>query len=104
MAQSLATQVPQETNYKPNRDVDHFKARLVAKGYKRKPDFDYFEGFAPVSRLDIIRMIISLATHNAWTIFQVDVKSAFLNGTLEEEVYLEQLACYVKKRASLQSI
>lgn len=77
--------------------MDHFKARLVAKGYKRKPCFDYFKGFAPVSRLDIIRMIISLATHNAWMIFQVDVKFEFLNGTLEEEGYPEQPAGYVKK-------
>lgn len=42
-------------------------------------------------------MIISLTAHNAWTIFQMDVKSAFLNGTLEDEVYLEQPAVYVKK-------
>ncbi|CAL9006618.1 unnamed protein product, partial [Prunus brigantina] len=86
-----------KTKYKPNGDVDRFKARLVAKGYKQKPGIDYFEVFALVARLDTVRMVISLAAHNAWKIFQMDVKSAFLNGTLEEEVYLEQPAGYVKQ-------
>ncbi|CAL9021001.1 unnamed protein product, partial [Prunus brigantina] len=86
-----------ERKYKPNGDVDRFKARLVAKGYKQKPGIDYFEVFAPVARVDIVRMVISLAAHNAWKIFQMDVKSSFLNRTLEEEVYLEQPVGYVKE-------
>ncbi|CAL8994927.1 unnamed protein product, partial [Prunus brigantina] len=49
-----------KTKYKPNGDVDRFKARLVAKGYKQKPGIDYFEVFAPVARLDTVRMVISL--------------------------------------------
>ncbi|XP_072076479.1 uncharacterized protein [Arachis hypogaea] len=83
-----------KTKYKPNGEVDCFKARLVAKGYKQKPGIDYFEVFAPVARLDTIRMIISLSRQNKWKIHQMDVKSAFLNGTLEEEVYVEQPAGY----------
>jgi hypothetical protein len=50
-----------KTKYKPNGEIDHYKARLVAKGYKQKPCIDYFEVFAPVARLDTIRMIISLS-------------------------------------------
>ena len=83
-----------KTKYKPSGEIDHFKARLVAKGYKQKPGIYYFEVFAPVARLDTIRMLISLSAQNNWKIHQMDVKSAFLNGTLEEEVYVEQPAGY----------
>ncbi|XLT27854.1 hypothetical protein HN873_059146, partial [Arachis hypogaea] len=83
-----------KTKYKPSGEVDRFKARLVAKGYKQKTGIDYFEVFAPVARLDTICMIISLSAQNKWKIHQMDVKSAFLNGTLEEEVYVEQPAGY----------
>jgi hypothetical protein len=64
--------------------IDRYKARLVAKGYKQKYEIDYEEVFAPVARLDTVRMLISLATHYSWKIYQLDVKSAFLNGVLEE--------------------
>jgi hypothetical protein len=70
--------------------VDRYKARLVAKGYKQKYGIDYEEVFAPVARLDTVRLLISLAAHHSWKIYQLDVKSAFLNGVLEEEVYVEQ--------------
>ncbi|KAL6129804.1 hypothetical protein ACLB2K_073153 [Fragaria x ananassa] len=86
-----------KTKYKPNGDVDRYKARLVAKGHKQKSGIDYLEVFAHVARLDTVRMVISLAAHNCWKIFQMDVKSAFLNGTLEEEVYIEQPLGYVKE-------
>jgi Reverse transcriptase (RNA-dependent DNA polymerase) len=76
-------------------EVERYKARLVAKGYKQKTEIDYEEVFAPVVRMDTIRLLISLAAQNKWSIFQMDVKSAFLNGVLEEEVYIEQPSGYV---------
>ncbi|XP_070668918.1 uncharacterized protein [Malus domestica] len=70
--------------------VQKNKARLVAKGYFQQPGVDFNETLAPVARLDTIRTLISLAAQKGWNLFQLDVKSAFLNGVLEEEVYVDQ--------------
>ncbi|KAH9687903.1 hypothetical protein KPL70_014941 [Citrus sinensis] len=78
-------------------EIERHKARLVAKGYSQKAGINYDEVFAHVARLETIRLIISLAAQNKWKIFQMDVKSAFLNGFLEEEVYIEQPLGYVVK-------
>jgi len=78
-------------------EVERFKARLVAKGYSQRPGIDYGEVFAPVARLETIRMIISLAAQKKWRIYQMNVKSTFLNGILKEEVYVEQPMGYVVK-------
>ncbi|CAL2241191.1 unnamed protein product [Prunus armeniaca] len=80
--------------------VQKHKARLVAKGYAQKPDIDYNETFALVARLDTIRTLIALAAQKGWKLFQLDVKSAFLNGVLEEEVYTEQPEGFEVKAAS----
>ena len=64
------------------------KARLVAKGYSQQEGIDYDETYAPVARLEAIRMFLALATHSNFKVYQMDVKSAFLNGELEEEVYV----------------
>jgi Reverse transcriptase (RNA-dependent DNA polymerase) len=69
--------------------IERYKARLVVKRYKQKARIDYEEVFIPVARMKTIRLLILLAAQNKWSIFQMDVKSAFLNGVLEEEVYIE---------------
>ncbi|RVW40116.1 Retrovirus-related Pol polyprotein from transposon TNT 1-94 [Vitis vinifera] len=77
---------------KLNKDggVDKYKARLVVKGYKQEFGVDYKKVFAPVAKLDTIRLVLSMAAQNSWSIHQLDVKSAFLHGELEEEVYIDQ--------------
>lgn len=77
-------------------EIERYKARLVAKGYKQKAGIDYDEVYAPVARMETIRLLISQAAQFRWPIFQMDVKSAFLNGVLEEEVYIEQPPGYMK--------
>ncbi|BBN69056.1 transposable element gene, partial [Prunus dulcis] len=77
--------------------VQKNKARLVAKGYAQKPGLDYNETYAPVARLDTIRTLIALAAKKGWKLFQLDVKSAFLNGVLQEEVYVNQPEGFVIK-------
>lgn len=71
-------------------NVVKHKARLVAKGFTQKHGVDYLETFAPVSRHETIRLILAVAAQQNWKLFQLDVKSAFLNGNLEEEIYAEQ--------------
>ena len=77
-------------------EVQRYKARLVAKGYKQRESIDYGEVFALVARLETIRLMISLAAQHRWKIYQLDVKSAFLNGFLEEEIYVEQPLGYIE--------
>lgn len=76
--------------HNPDGSIQRNKARLVAKGYSQQPEIDFNETFAPVSRLDSIRALIAFAFGMSWNLFQLDVKSAFLNGKLKEEVYVHQ--------------
>nr|GEU59708.1 retrovirus-related Pol polyprotein from transposon TNT 1-94 [Tanacetum cinerariifolium] len=66
------------------------KSRLVSKGYAQKEGVDFEESFAPVARLEAVRLFISYATHKSFTVYQMDVKTTFLYGTLKEEVYVNQ--------------
>ncbi|GKA56682.1 zinc finger, CCHC-type containing protein, partial [Tanacetum coccineum] len=70
--------------------VEKFKARLVIQGFKQKSGIDYFDTYAPVARISTIRLLIALASIHSLIIHQMDVKTAFLNGELEEEVYMNQ--------------
>jgi hypothetical protein len=70
--------------------VTRNKARLVAKGYAQVVGLDFEETFAPVARLESIRILLAYAAHHSFRLFQMDVKSAFLNGPIKEEVYVEQ--------------
>ncbi|GKE07382.1 retrovirus-related pol polyprotein from transposon TNT 1-94 [Tanacetum coccineum] len=71
-------------------DVLKNKARLVAKGYRQEEGIDYEESFMPIARIEVKRIFIANATSKSMTIYQMDVKTAFLNGELKEEVYVSQ--------------
>lgn len=66
------------------------KTRLVAQSFNQEERIDYEETFAPVDRLEFIRMLLAFASHKEFTLFQMDVKSAFLNGYILKEVYVER--------------
>ncbi|GJW31281.1 retrovirus-related pol polyprotein from transposon TNT 1-94 [Tanacetum coccineum] len=66
------------------------KARLVAKGYAQEEGIDFKESFAPVTCLEVVWIFIAYATHKSFPIYQMDVKTAFLNGPLKDEVYVSQ--------------
>ncbi|GJS54935.1 DNA polymerase zeta catalytic subunit-like protein [Tanacetum coccineum] len=74
----------------PDGSIYAFKARLVAKGYKQKEGIDYFDAYALVARISSIRTLISISAIKGLYIHQMDVRTAFLNGYLNEEVYMEQ--------------
>nr|GFA81143.1 retrovirus-related Pol polyprotein from transposon TNT 1-94 [Tanacetum cinerariifolium] len=71
-------------------DVLKNKARLVAKGYRQEEGIDFEESFAPVARIEAIHIFIATAVSRNMTVYQMDVKTAFLNGELKEEVYVSQ--------------
>jgi hypothetical protein len=64
--------------------LEKHKARLVAKGFSQKPGIDYGETFVLVARLDTVRTILAIQAQNKWQVHQLDVKSSFLNGILQE--------------------
>jgi hypothetical protein len=70
--------------------IEKYKARFVARGFSQKEGIDYEETFAPVARYTLIRTIIALAAKMKWKLYQMDVKTVFLNSVIEEEVYIEQ--------------
>jgi hypothetical protein len=66
------------------------KAHLIAQGYSRVESLDFGETFAPVARLEAIRILLAFAASKGFKLYQMDVKSAFLNGVIQEEVYVRQ--------------
>lgn len=70
--------------------ISKYKARLVAKGYVQRADVDFNQVFAPVSHLESVRLLLVHAANEGWSVHHMDVKSAFLNGELQEEVFVEQ--------------
>lgn len=87
--------------FKIKRDTDgrvlKHKARIVAKGYVQKQGVDFEEIFAPVTRLETVRMLLALAANRGWEVHHLDVKTAFLNGEIMEEVYVAQPEGFIQK-------
>ena len=78
------------TKFTSNYAIEHHKGRLVAKGFSQQEGIDYTKTFAPVAKMNSIRLILSLSTRFKWKIHQMYVKSAFLHGDLYEEIYMEK--------------
>lgn len=87
--------------YKLKRNADgqiiKHKARLVAKGYVQKQGVDFEEAFAPVTRMETVCLLLALAANNGWEVHHLDVKSAFLNGDLQEDVYVSQPEGFIQE-------
>nr|AAT44242.1 putative ubiquitin carrier protein [Oryza sativa Japonica Group] len=75
---------------KPDGTIEKYKARLIAKGYTQKEGEDFFDTYSPVARLTTIRVLLSLAASHGLLVHQMDVKTSFLNGELDEEIYMDQ--------------
>ena len=75
--------------YNSNGTLERYKARLVAKGFTQTFGIDYLETFAPMTKLNTVRVLLSLVVNLDWPLQQLDVKNASLNGDLEEEVCMD---------------
>ena len=80
-----------KTKHSADGSIEKYKERFVARGFSQKEGIDYEETFALVARYTSIRTILALAYNMKWKLHQMDVKTTFLNGLIEEEVYIEQL-------------
>ena len=80
---------------KADGTFDKYKARLVIKGYKQKEGLDYFDTYSSVTRINSIRMVLTIVALRNLEVHQMDVKTAFLNGDLDEEIYMKQLEGFI---------
>nr|GEZ74733.1 hypothetical protein [Tanacetum cinerariifolium] len=96
---AIVAEALKDTDWKDESSlVIRNKARLVAVGYSKQEGIDYDETFSPVDRIEAIRLFLAYAAHKDFTVFQMDVKMAFLNGILKEEVYVGQPPGFVSKQ------
>ncbi|KAL0375543.1 UNVERIFIED_CONTAM: Retrovirus-related Pol polyprotein from transposon TNT 1-94 [Sesamum calycinum] len=79
-----------KVKHKADRSIGKFKAQLVAKGYTQKEDIDYKETFSRVEMFASIRLIVAIITYLDLELFQMNIKTTFLNGELDEEIYMDQ--------------
>ncbi|GKA20555.1 ribonuclease H-like domain, reverse transcriptase, RNA-dependent DNA polymerase [Tanacetum coccineum] len=87
-----------KTKKDANGNIIKHKARLVAKGYIQEHGIDFEEVFAPVARMETIRLLLAIAANNKWEVHHLDVKSAFLHGDLKEEVYVTQPEGFITRQ------
>jgi hypothetical protein len=85
-----------------HENITKHKARLVAKGYVHHEGIDYEEVFAQVTRIESMRVFLAVAAHMSWSVHHMDVKSAFLNGELAEEVYVQMFRPSPEPKRSLE--
>ncbi|XP_058748407.1 uncharacterized protein LOC131621385 [Vicia villosa] len=78
-----------QVEVKPNGSISKHKARLVSRGFLQKSGLDYFEVFSPVARHEITKLVIAIDENGNWPLMHLDIKSVFLNGPLQKEVYLK---------------
>lgn len=76
--------------HRTNGEIDKYKARLVARGFTQKRGFDYNETYSPTAKLTTFRILLAIANHFGYHVHQMDVRCAFLNGQLDEEIYMSQ--------------
>ncbi|XP_073816655.1 ecdysteroid phosphate phosphatase isoform X1 [Musca autumnalis] len=83
------------TKRNQNGEVEKYKARLVAQGFSQKPQIDYTETYSPVIRMSAVRMLFAVAAQKGYLLNHIDIVSAYLNGELEEEVFMRQPQMFV---------
>jgi hypothetical protein len=91
------------TKYASDGSVERHEARLFCKGFSQVKGIDYNETFSSVAKMNSICLVLSLAASHKWEVHQMDVKSAFLHGDLQEQIYMEQPLGYVQNDSSLVS-
>ena len=90
--------------YKAGKTIERYKARLVAKGYTQTYKIDYTKTFAPVAKINTIRVLLFLATNLDWPLHQFDVKNAFLLGELSKEIYMDLPPGYMIQKGHSQKM
>lgn len=86
------------TKFHSDGSIERHKARLVAQGFTQVPGLDFGHTFSHVVKSSTVRVILALSVHNGWSLHQLDVKNAFLNGVLRESVFMTQPPGFIDPR------